>query len=261
MDLPFRGDKELDMGRIDGKVAVITGGSSGIGLAIAQRFANEGAYVFITGRRQAELDKAVALIGKNVTAVQGDVTIAADLDRLYDTVRREKDRLDIVVANSGLVDPTPFESITEEHFDRTFDLNARAALFTAQKAMPLLRDGASIIFVGSTAAYMGFPGYTTYSATKAAMRSFARTLTAEFKDRGIRVNNLSPGPIDTPIIDSQADTKEGADAIRKSFAANIPLARLGRAEEVASAALFLASDDSSFVAGIDLSVDGGMGQV
>jgi NAD(P)-dependent dehydrogenase (short-subunit alcohol dehydrogenase family) len=166
-----------------------------------------------------------------------------------------------IVANSGLVEPVSFEDITEVHFDKTFDLNARAALFTAQKAVPLMRDGGSIILVGSTAGYMGFPGYTTYSATKAALRSFARTWTAEFKNRGTRVNNLSPGPIDTPIIDSQAETKEGADAIRASFAANIPLARLGRPEEVAAAALFLASDESSFVAGIDLSVDGGMGQV
>jgi NAD(P)-dependent dehydrogenase (short-subunit alcohol dehydrogenase family) len=249
------------MSRLQGKIAVITGGSSGIGLATAQRFVQEGAYVFITGRRQVELDKAKALIGKNVTTVQGDATSSTDLDRLYEAVAAEKGKLDIVVANSGLVEPTKFEDVTQEHFDKTFDLNARAALFTAQKALPLMRDGGSIILVGSTAAYMGFPGYTTYSATKAALRSFARTWTAEFKDRGIRVNNLSPGPIDTPIIDSQADTKEGADAIRAGFAAAIPLGRMGRSEEVAAAALFLASDDSSFVAGIDLSVDGGMGQV
>jgi NAD(P)-dependent dehydrogenase (short-subunit alcohol dehydrogenase family) len=247
--------------RLEGKVAVITGGSSGIGLAIAQRFVAEGAYVFITGRRQGELNKAKTLIEKNVTTVQGDATSTADLDRLFETVRKEKGKLDVVVVNSGQVEPVSFEQVTEAHFDRIFDLNARAALFTAQKAVPLMRDGGSIILVGSTAGYMGFPGYTTYSATKAALRSFARTWTAEFKDRGIRVNNLSPGPIDTPIIDSQAETKEGADAIRASFAANIPLARLGRPEEVAAAALFLASDESSFVAGIDLSVDGGMGQV
>jgi NAD(P)-dependent dehydrogenase (short-subunit alcohol dehydrogenase family) len=247
--------------RLEGKIAVITGGSSGIGLAIAQRFVAEGAYVFITGRRQGELDKAKALIEKNVSTVQGDATSTADLDRLFEAIRKEKGKLDVVVANSGQVEPVSFEQVTEAHFDKIFDLNARATLFTAQKAVPLMRDGGSIILVGSTAGYMGFPGYTTYSATKAALRSFARTWTAEFKDRGIRVNNLSPGPIDTPIIDSQAETKEGADAIRASFAANIPLARLGRPEEVAAAALFLASDESSFVAGIDLSVDGGMGQV
>jgi NAD(P)-dependent dehydrogenase (short-subunit alcohol dehydrogenase family) len=249
------------MSRLEGKIAVVTGGSSGIGLATAQRFVDEGAYVFITGRRQAELDKAVQQIGRNVTAVQADSTNLEDLERVFTRVRAEKGKLDILVANSGLVEPVKFEDVTEGHFDRTFDLNARATLFTAQKAVPLMHDGGSIILVGSTAAYMGFPGYTTYSATKAAMRSFARTWTAEFKDRGIRVNNLSPGPIDTPIIDSQADTKEGADAIRASFASAIPLARMGRPEEVAAAALFLASDDSSFVAGIDLSVDGGIGQV
>jgi NAD(P)-dependent dehydrogenase (short-subunit alcohol dehydrogenase family) len=249
------------MSRLEGKVAVITGGSSGIGLATAQRFAAEGAHVYITGRRQAELNKAVTLIGKNVTAVQADSTKAEDVDRLYAMVKQEKGKLDILVANSGLVEPVQFEDITEEHFDRTFDLNARAVLFIAKKALPLMAKGGSIVLVGSTAAYMGFPGYTTYSATKAALRSYARTWTAEFKDRGIRVNTLSPGPIDTPIIDSQADSKEAADGIRAYFASNIPLARIGKPEEVAAAALFLASDESSFVAGIDLSVDGGMGQV
>jgi NAD(P)-dependent dehydrogenase (short-subunit alcohol dehydrogenase family) len=249
------------MSRLQGKVAVITGGSSGIGLATAQRFVEEGAYVFITGRRQTELDKAAKLIGRNVTAVQADSTKSEDLDRLYQIVEREKGTLDILVANSGLVDPTKLEDISAEHFDKTFDLNARGVLFTVQKALPLLRNKGSIVLVGSGASNMGFPGYTTYSATKAALRSFARTWTAEFKDRGIRVNTLSPGPIDTPIIDSQAETKEGADAIRAYFAANIPLGRMGRSEEVAAAALFLASEESSFVAGIDLSVDGGMGQV
>jgi NAD(P)-dependent dehydrogenase (short-subunit alcohol dehydrogenase family) len=249
------------MSRLNGKVAIVTGGSSGIGLATAKRFAEEGAYVFITGRRQAELDKAVALIGKNVTAVQGDATITADLDRLYETVKAQKGRVDILVANSGLVEPVPFGEITEDHFDRTFDLNARATLFTAQKALPLMGKGSSIIIVSSIAGYMGLPGYTTYSATKAASRSFARTWTKEFKDRGIRVNTLSPGPIDTPIIDSQASTKEEADGIRAFFASVIPLGRMGKAEEVAAAAVFLGSDESSFIAGIELSVDGGMGQV
>jgi NAD(P)-dependent dehydrogenase (short-subunit alcohol dehydrogenase family) len=253
--------KGLYMSKLTGKVAVVTGGSSGIGLATAKRFVEEGAYVFITGRRQSELDKAKALIGKNITTVQGDATVTADLDRLYETVRREKGRLDILVANSGLVEPVAFEDVTEEHFDRTFDLNARATLFTAQKALPLMTNGGSIVLISSIAGNMGLPGYTTYSATKAASRSYARTWTKEFKDRGIRVNIVSPGPIDTPIIDSQADTKEAADEIRAFFASVIPLARMGRPEEVAAAALFLASDDSSFVAGIELSVDGGMGQV
>jgi NAD(P)-dependent dehydrogenase (short-subunit alcohol dehydrogenase family) len=249
------------MNRLDGKVALVTGGNSGIGFAIAQRFVAEGAYVFITGRRQTELDKAKDEIGRNVMTVQGDVTVSADLDRLFQTIANEKGKIDVVVANSGLVDPQEFGQITEESFDRTFNLNARGTLFTAQRALPLMNDGGSIILVGSIAAYTGVDGYTTYSATKAALRSYARTWTKELKDRGIRVNNLSPGPIDTPIMDSQADSKEAADAIRAAFASVIPLGRLGRPEEVAAAALFLASDESSFCAGIDLSVDGGMAQV
>ncbi|MCW2939555.1 MAG: dehydrogenase, short-chain alcohol dehydrogenase like protein [Actinomycetia bacterium] len=249
------------MNRLDGKVALVTGGNSGLGFAIAQRFVEEGAYVFITGRRQTELDKAKDEIGRNVMTVQGDVTVSADLDRLFQSIANEKGKIDVVVANSGLVDPQEFGQITEESFDRTFNLNARGTLFTAQRALPLMNDGGSIILVGSIAAYTGVDGYTTYSATKAALRSYARTWTKELKDRGIRVNNLSPGPIDTPIMDSQADSKEAADAIRAAFASVIPLGRLGRPEEVAAAALFLASDESSFCAGIDLSVDGGMAQV
>ena len=246
------------MNRLDGKVALVTGGSSGIGLAIAQRFAEEGAHVFITGRRRPELDKAKDEIGRNVTAVQGDVTVAADLGRLFRTIETEKGRIDVVVANSGLVVPQEFGQITEEGFDRTFDLNARGTLFTAQRALPLMNDGGSVILVGSIAGHIAFEGYTTYSAAKAAVRSYARTWTKELKDRGIRVNTLSPGPIDTPIMDSQADSKEGADAIRAAFVSVIPLGRMGRPEEVAAAALFLASDESSFCAGMDLSVDGGM---
>jgi NAD(P)-dependent dehydrogenase (short-subunit alcohol dehydrogenase family) len=249
------------MNRLDGKVALVTGGNSGLGFAIAQRFVEEGAYVFITGRRQTELDKAKDEIGRNVMTVQGDVTVSADLDRLFQTIANEKGKIDVVVANSGLVDPQEFGQITEESFDRTFNLNARGTLFTAQRALPLMNDGGSIILVGSIAAYTGVDGYTTYSATKAALRSYARTWTKELKDRGIRVNNLSPGPIDTPIMDSQADSKEGADAIRSAFASVVPLGRMGRPEEVAAAALFLASDESSFCAGMDLSVDGGMAQV
>ena len=249
------------MSGLNGKIAVVTGGSSGIGLATAQRFVKEGAYVFITGRRQSELDKAKALLGDNVTTVQGDATGTADLDRLFQTVLREKGKLDILVANSGRVEPEEFGKITEGNFDKTFDLNARATLFTAQKALPLMRDGGSIVLVGSLAGYKAINGSTTYSATKAAVRSYARTWTHEFKDRGIRINTLSPGPIDTPIMDGQADTKEGADAIRAAFASVIPLARMGQPEEVAAAAYFLASDESSFVAGIDLAVDGGMAQV
>jgi NAD(P)-dependent dehydrogenase (short-subunit alcohol dehydrogenase family) len=249
------------MARLDGKVAVITGGSSGIGLATAQRFVQEGAYVFITGRRQSELDNAKALIGDGVTTVAGDVTNCADLDTLFATVLEEKGGLDILVANSGRVEPEELGKITEENFDRTFNLNARATLFTVQKALPLMRDGGSVVLVASIAGYTGIRGYTTYSATKAAERSYVRTWTREFTDRGIRFNTLSPGPIDTPIMAAQADSPEQADAIRAQFAAAIPLNRMGRPDEIAAAALFLASDESSFVAGAELSVDGGMAQV
>jgi NAD(P)-dependent dehydrogenase (short-subunit alcohol dehydrogenase family) len=249
------------MSRLDGKVAVITGGSSGIGLATAQRFVEEGAYVFIMGRRQAELNKAKALIGDGVMTVAGDVTNSADLDSLFATVHEEKGALDILVANSGRVEPEELGKITEENFDLTFNLNARATLFTVQKALPLIRDGGSVILVASIAGYVGIPGYTTYSATKAAERSYVRTWTRECTDHGIRFNTLSPGPIDTPIMDGQADSPEEADAIRAAFAAAIPLNRMGRPEEIAAAALFLASDESSFVAGAELSVDGGMAQV
>lgn len=249
------------MSILQGKVVVVTGGSSGIGLATAQRFVREGAYVFITGRRQAELDKAIELIGSNVTAVQGDVSSLADLDRLYATVRSHKGKLDILVANSGIVDPKPVEDADEAHYDKTFDINAKGLFYTVQKALPLMGKGGSIVLIASVASVKGIPGYGTYSATKAAVRSFARTWTMELKERGIRVNVLSPGPIDTPIIDSQAETKAGADQLRELFGSMIPLGRMGEAKEIAAAALFLASDESSFIAGIDLPVDGGMAQV
>jgi NAD(P)-dependent dehydrogenase (short-subunit alcohol dehydrogenase family) len=249
------------MSRLNGKVAVITGGSSGIGLATAQRFVNEGAQVFIVGRRQSELDKAKALIGDGLTTVAGDVTNSAALDRLFATVLDKEGGLDILVVNSGRVEPEELGKISEENFDRTFELNARATLFTVQKALPLIRNGGSVILVGSIAGYMGIPGYSTYSATKAALRSYTRTWTREFNDRGIRFNTLSPGPIDTPIMDGQADSAEAANELKAQFAAAVPLNRLGRPEEIAAAALFLASDDSSFVAGAELSVDGGMAQV
>jgi NAD(P)-dependent dehydrogenase (short-subunit alcohol dehydrogenase family) len=245
------------MARLAGKVTVITGGSSGIGLATAQRFVDEGAYVFVVGRRQSELDKAKALIGDGVSTVACDVTVSADLDRLFARVLEQKGALDILVASSGRVEPEELGKITEENFDATFDLNARASLFTVQKALPLMRTGASVILIGSVADSLGVPGNSTYSATKAALRSYVRTWTREFTDRGIRFNTLSPGPIDTPMIDSSADP----DATRAQFVAAIPLNRMGRPEEIASAALFLASDEASFVAGAELSVDGGMAQV
>jgi NAD(P)-dependent dehydrogenase (short-subunit alcohol dehydrogenase family) len=249
------------MSRLQGKVAVITGGSSGIGLATAQRFALEGARVFITGRREAELQKAVALIGKGVTAVQGDVSDLDDLDRLYGRVTLEAGHIDILFANSGVVDPVPLGQITPQHFDHTFGVNTRGLLFTVQKALPLMRGGGSIIVTSSIAWMKAMPGYTTYSASKAAVRSFVRTWTLELKGQGIRVNSLSPGPVDTPIIDGQFKTQAQAGEFRTGITAAIPLGRLGRAEELAAAALFLASDDSSFVTGIDLCVDGGIAQI
>ncbi|HEX4114130.1 MAG TPA: glucose 1-dehydrogenase [Stellaceae bacterium] len=243
------------------KVAVITGGSSGIGLATAKRFVDEGAYVFVSGRRQKELDKAVAAIGRNVTAVRGDASAIEDIDRLFATVEKEKGALDILFVNAGTVELRPLDHATPEHFDTTFGLNTRGLFFTVQRALPLIRRGGSIILTSSIAAVKGMPAYGAYSASKAAVRSFARTWTLELKDRGIRVNTLSPGPVDTPMIDAQAPNKEVADQMRTGFAAAVPLGRLGRPEELAAAALFLASDEASFVAGIDLQVDGGLAQV
>ncbi len=249
------------MSRLQGKVAVITGGSSGIGLATARRFVAEGARVFITGRREAELAKAVTLIGGTITAVQGDVSNLADLDRLYARVAERAGKIDVLFANSGVVELVPIGEITPKHFDHTFGVNTRGLLFTVQKALPLMRDGGSVIVTGSIASMKAMPGYTTYSASKAAVRSFVRTWALELKGRGIRVNTLSPGPVDTPIIDGQFENHAQADEFRTGVAAAIPLGRLGRPEELAAAALFLASEESSFVTGIDLCVDGGMAQI
>jgi NAD(P)-dependent dehydrogenase (short-subunit alcohol dehydrogenase family) len=243
------------MGKLQGKAAVITGGSTGIGLATAKLFAKEGAYVFITGRRQKELDEAVKAIGGDVTGVQGDVAKLADLDRLYDTVRKVKGRIDIVFANAGVAEFAPLGSITEAHFDKLFNINVRGTLFTVQKALPLLNDGGSIILTGSVAGVKGTPAFGVYGASKAAVRNFVRAWTVELKDRRIRSNVLSPGPTDTPIVDQQP-----ADAIAR-IASTIPMGRMGEADEIAKAALFLASDDSSFVTGIELFVDGGRAQV
>jgi NAD(P)-dependent dehydrogenase (short-subunit alcohol dehydrogenase family) len=249
------------MSKLNGKVAVITGGSSGIGLATAKRFVDEGAYVFITGRRRSELDKAKATIGRNVSTVQSDVANLADLDRLFGQIKAEKGVVDIVVTSAGFVEHAPIDIATPEHFDKTFGINARGVFFTVQKVLPLMTRGGSIVLVSSGMHLKGFPAHTTYSATKAAVRSFARTWAMELKDRGIRVNTLSPGAIDTPIIDGQFKTKEEADGARAMFAQMTPLGRIGKPEEMAAAALFLASDESSFSTGMDLVADGGVTQV
>jgi NAD(P)-dependent dehydrogenase (short-subunit alcohol dehydrogenase family) len=249
------------MGKLTEKVAVITGGSSGIGLATAKRFVEEGACVYITGRRQAELDNAERIIGSKVTTVQGDVGNPADLDRLYERVKTEKGALDIVVANAGFVEMTTTAHVTPDHFDRTFNINARGTFFTVQKALPLLNRGGSIVLVGSAVHAKGRPFWVTYAATKAAMRSFVRSWAADFKDRGVRVNILSPGATDTPIIDSQFKSGEEAEAMKVQLAKAVPLARLGRVEEMAAAILFLASNDSSYSTGIDLVADGGITQI
>ena len=246
------------MSRLKNKVAVITGGTSGIGLAAAQRFVAEGAFVYIFARRRDELDKTVASIGRNIAGVQGDVRKLEDLDRLYGKVASEQGKIDILFAGAGTVDPQPLAETTEESFDKVFAINTRGLVFTVKKALPLLNDGGAIIVITSIAENKGIPGFTAYSVTKAAVRSFVRTWTAELKDRRIRVNAISPGPIDTPIFEQQAPTKEGADQARAQFAAAVPFGRLGRPEEIASTALFLASDEASFIAGVDLPVDGGM---
>jgi len=242
------------MGRLLGKVAVITGGTTGIGLATAKLFVREGAYVFITGRRRKELDDAVTAIGSNVSGVQGDVADLGDLDRLYETVKAHG-RLDVVFANAGVLERAPLGSITAEHLDRLLDTNVKGALFTVQKALPLLNDGASIILTGSVAGSKGSPAQGVYAATKAAIRSFVRTWTSELKDRRIRTNVVSPGPIATPPV-----LQQSADAIER-MVSTIPMGRMGDPEEVARAVLFLASDDSSFVTGTELFVDGGRAQI
>jgi NAD(P)-dependent dehydrogenase (short-subunit alcohol dehydrogenase family) len=241
------------MGKLEGKVAVITGGSSGMALASAKLFVEEGAYVFITGRKQEQLDEAVKLIGRNVTGVRGDAANLDDLDRLFDTVKREKGKIDVLFASAGKGEAVPLGEITEQHFDAAFNVNARGTLFTVQKALPLLNDGASIIMTGSNASVKGFPGWGVYAASKATLRSFARTWLNELKGRKIRVNLLVPGAIATPMQE-EVLTKEA----KEMFESLIPRGKMGQSEEVATVALFLASDDSSFVNGAELFVDGGM---
>jgi NAD(P)-dependent dehydrogenase (short-subunit alcohol dehydrogenase family) len=247
--------------RLEGKVAVVTGGTSGIGLAAAERLVEEGAYVFITGRRQRELDEAVRRIGRNVTGVRGDVSNPEDLDRLYATVREDKGRIDVLFANAGVAELAPLGEVTEAHFDRVFGINVKGLLFSVQKALPLLSDGGSIILNASVAGSKGIEAFSVYSATKAAVRSFARSWTIDLRARRIRVNTISPGPVDTPIVDGLVRSAEEAAELKRGFVAGVPLGRIGDPAEIAGAVAFLASDDSSFVTGIELSVDGGLAQV
>ena len=240
---------------LEGKTAVITGGTEGIGLATAKLFLKEGAYVFITGRRRKELDEAVKAIGPNATGIQGDVARMADLDRLYETVGKVKGRVDIIFANAGVGEFVPFGEVSEEHFDKLIDINVKGTFFTVQKGLPLLNDGGSIILTGSVASVKGTAAFGVYAASKAAIRSFVRTWTTDLKDRHIRSNVVSPGPIRTPMT-----TRQSADVIAR-IAATVPMGRMGEPDEDARAVLYLASDDSSFVTGIELFVDGGRAQV
>jgi NAD(P)-dependent dehydrogenase (short-subunit alcohol dehydrogenase family) len=249
------------MSKLTGKIALITGGSSGIGRAAARRFVEEGAHVFIIGRRQGELDAARAEIGRGISTIQADVSDLDDLDRVFKQVREEKGSIDILVASAGTVEHQSITAATAEHFDKIFNLNARGAYFTVAKALPLLNDGGSIVLVSSGMHLKGFPLYGAYAASKAALRSFARSWAAELKDRRIRVNTLSPGMIDTPIVDGLFSSKEAADAARRTFAEITPLGRIGDAGEMASGILFLASSDSSYTTGFDLVADGGITQL
>ncbi len=241
--------------KLEGKIAVITGGSAGIGLGTAKRFAEEGAQVFITGRRQSELDKAVAELGRNATPIRADVSDLADIDRIYEIVKAKAGRIDVLFANVGIYELGTFGEITEEHFDRTFNTNVRGLLFTVQKALPLLMAGSSVILTGSIASIKGFPSLSVYNASKAAIRSFARSWIIDLKGRDIRINVLSPGHTQTPGLSVLAD-----EAVRDAMKANVPLGRMGTPDDLAKAAVFLASDDSNYISGIELFVDGGVAQ-
>lgn len=247
--------------RLAQKIALITGGNSGIGLGTAKCFIAEGAYVFVTGRRQAELDAAVAMLGPNSFGIRGDVSKLPDLDRIYETIRSKKGRLDVLFANAGGGQLAPLGEISEEHFDTTFNTNVRGLLFTVQKALPLMSTGSSIVLNASTTTAMGTPAFSVYSATKAAVRSFARNWTLDLKGRGIRVNAISPGVVPTPGYDLLGLTKEQIQGFVDVQVQTIPLGRVGTPEEIGRAVVFLASSDSSFVNGIELFVDGGMAQI
>ena len=247
--------------KLQGKIALVTGGSSGIGLATAKEFISEGAFVYITGRRQTELDKAVEMLGAQARGVRADASQLSDLDALYAQIQQEKGRLDVLFVNAGLGSFAPLGQITEQQFDETFNTNVKGVLFTVQKALPLIPAGGAIVLNASIVSVQGVPSFSVYSATKAAVRSFARSWTNDLKDRKIRVNVVSPGPIDTPGLSGLANTEEEKQALYTQLASQVPLGRMGRPEEIAKAAAFLASDDASFIAGIELFVDGGTVQV
>lgn len=251
----------VTMDRLKNKIAVITGASSGIGLATAKLFAAEGAFVFITGRRQEELDSAAAAIGPSAKGIRGDIANLTDLDRLFEQIKREKGRIDILFANAGLGEFMPLGAITEAHFDRAFDVNVKGTLFTVQKALPLMSKGSSIVLNASMVSIKGLPAFSVYAATKAAIRSFARSWIVDLKDRQIRVNVVSPGTVPTPGYDNLGMTKAQMDGFIASQNAAIPLGRVGRPDEVARAVLFLVSDDSSFINGVELFIDGGLAQI
>jgi NAD(P)-dependent dehydrogenase (short-subunit alcohol dehydrogenase family) len=249
------------MGKLDGKIALVTGANSGIGLATAKRFVNEGAFVFITGRRDAQLSAAAREIGNNVAGVPGDVSNLGDLDRLFARIRQDKGRLDVLFANAGVAKFAPFGTITEEFYESIFGVNVKGLLFTVQKALPLMPDGASIVLNASIVGSKGLPTNSVYAATKAAVRSFARTWTTDLKNRRIRVNAVSPGSIDTPGLSELLGSSEAGQQRLKMISSSIPMGRLGTPDEIAKAVVFLASDDSSYITGIELFVDGGFAQV
>lgn len=247
--------------KLEGKIAVITGGNSGIGLATAKRFVTEGAYVFITGRRQKQLDLAVSEIGKNVIGIQSDVSNLADIDKIYNTVKDQKNHIDIIFANAGIAQFAPLEKISEEHFDKIFSINVKGLLFTVQKLLPIFQEGGSIILNASIGSSKGVEESSVYSATKAAVRSFARTWTVDLRHRKIRVNAISPGPIDTPIFSNLTQNEEQSEQFKKNIVNTVPMRRMGNPDEVAKVVSFLASDDSSYITGIELFVDGGLAQI
>jgi NAD(P)-dependent dehydrogenase (short-subunit alcohol dehydrogenase family) len=247
--------------KLEGKIALVTGGTSGIGLATAKRFVSEGAKVVITGRRKDVLDAAVKEIGSSATGIQADAGNLADLDKLYAQIKQQHGRIDVLFANAGGGEFATIDKVTEEHFDKTFDTNVKGVFFTVQKALPLIPDGGTVVLNASIVSIKGMPAFGVYSATKAAVRSFARTWTNELKERQIRVNVVSPGPIDTPALDGLAQGQEQAKELKAGLASQVPLGRMGHPDEIAKAVVFLTSDDSSFVAGVELFVDGGMVQV